>query len=123
SSEADFTKINIKHFGIDNKELPGRYIQGTINLKNKKLWFYSDKGLYSSDGENFNHEMEPLPNRVNKIFIDGDSIFITSSNQILIYKNGRIKKFYELPENYIASDIIKDSRDIFWFATTKGLLK
>ncbi|RPI73044.1 MAG: hypothetical protein EHM47_06895, partial [Ignavibacteriales bacterium] len=123
SSEESFTEINVRHFGIDSKELPGKYIQGTINLKNKELWFYSDKGLFSSDGNNFIHEMKPLPNRINKIFIDGDSLFITSSNQILVYTNGRIKIFYELPENYIVSEIIKDSRGIFWFATTKGLLK
>ena len=117
-------KMDVSHYG-KKENFPGLLVQGTVDLKNKTIWFGTEKGLVKSDGKKF-FRIKELNNKwIYSIVPDADSLIIGTSKEILIYKSGSVKNFnkYFGLKDLATGKILKDSKGAFWFATSKGLLR
>jgi ligand-binding sensor domain-containing protein/two-component sensor histidine kinase len=117
-------RIEVKHYG-KREGFPGLYVYGTVDYQNKILWFGTEIGLIRSDGDKFFLEKEFADNFIYAIHTEEDSLIIATSERILTYRKGRINNFNK---NFNITDlstgkVLKDNRGIYWFPTSKGLLK
>lgn len=117
-------KIEVRHYS-KSEGFPGLYVYGTVDYLNKTLWFGTEIGLVRSDGDKFFLEKKIPDNFIYSIHVDGDSLIIGTSERILIYRKRSISNFNK---NFNLTDlstgkVLKDSRGIYWFPTSKGLLK
>ena len=123
-------KLVVNNFG-EKEGFPGLHVYGAVDYKNKILWFGSSAGLIKSDGERFFVEPNVPHEPIYSILVDGDSLFLGTGSDILVYKSGKVTDFgkhfkiEKTPGGHqlIVSNIMKDSWDNYWFSSAKGLLK
>jgi ligand-binding sensor domain-containing protein/two-component sensor histidine kinase len=123
-------KMEVKHFGEDEGIKRG-FTCGTADHKNKTLWFGTEAGLIKSDGEKFSLEKDFGDPMILSVHARGDSLVVGTSKKIWVYKTGKAqdfirsaaKSYSENLQNIVARQIVNDNKGVYWFATSKGLLR
>jgi ligand-binding sensor domain-containing protein/signal transduction histidine kinase len=120
-------RIEVNHYGKE-EGFPGLYTYGTVDLNNKIIWLGTEIGLIKSDGKRFSLEKEFTDSFIYSIYVEKDYLIIGTSERIIRYKNGSVDSFLPVPisrplQHFSTRLVTKDSKGVYWFATSKGLLR
>lgn len=120
-------KFSVDHFG-ESEGFQGTLVSGSVDYKNKILWFGTEKGLIKWNGEKFvlfnNSTLIDNNSYKHILYSKDERVFIGSGNYLSVFHDGKFNnllKEFNLPK--LSYTPVWDDGKIIWISSSKGLWK
>ena len=115
------------NYRMSNSDIPSDYLSGVTIDQDGNIWVVDSYSLTKFDGINwvsYDPDNSGYPGgNINSIDAFGDEVWVSSSNGLIIYKNGAFEFMGTqsgLPSNYIYC-VLKVNENDIWAGTSAGL--